>query len=208
MTRVKICGLTNLSDALAAAEAGADLLGFNFYPNSPRRIAPELCASIALRLRRDYPSLLLVGVFVNAPAEEIRARLEQCHLHLAQLHGDEPLSARRGLEGRAFKAFRGLPAQAEIRAWLRPEPPALLLDAFVPGAYGGSGQVADWTAAAGLARLYPLLLAGGLTPQNVEQAIAQAAPWGVDVASGVEASPGLKDHAKMRLFLSLAASAR
>lgn len=202
MTVVKICGLTTREDALAAIEAGADMLGFNFYPPSPRYIAPEDCARIVSALPK---SVTLVGVFVNAPVEQVAAILDFCGLHLAQLSGDEPPEILHALGERAFKALRPANRVALEKALLeyppRPAPPAFLIDAFVKNQYGGTGQAADWSLARLVARSVPILLAGGLTPENVAAAIQQVRPWGVDVASGVEATPGRKDHQKMRAFL-------
>lgn len=211
MTKIKICGITTLNDALAAAQLGADLLGFNFYPKSPRYIAPETCREITGILRSQYPRLLLIGVFVNMPAAEIRAILAACQLDLAQLHGDETPEMLAELGSRAFKAIR-LSASESVDESVSPFvsvsqsvsllPPALLVDAAVKGLYGGSGVTTDWAKAAALSQRIPLLLAGGLTPENVAQAIAQVRPWGVDTASGVESSPGVKDAARMWDFVA------
>lgn len=201
MMQVKICGLTNLDDALAALEAGANLLGFTFYARSPRAITPEACAAITPVLRQRSSAVHLVGLFVNEAPEHIRAIMTQCGLDLAQLHGDETVETVAALNGRAYKAFRGEGADHAAYAQVGPGQPAFLIDAYAPGHYGGTGQVADWNAARRLSARYPLLLAGGLTPENVADAIAQVKPWGVDVASGVEAAPGKKDHAKMRDFV-------
>jgi phosphoribosylanthranilate isomerase len=212
MTKIKICGITNLKDALAAVEAGADLLGFNFYLKSPRYIEPDVCQEITSVLRKNFPNLTLVGVFVNASVLEIRSILETCQLHLAQLHGDETPDMLAELGGLAFKAVR-LSADTSVHPFLSVDEsasplhsladrPVLLVDAAVKGLYGGSGVVADWSAAAELAKQIPLLLAGGLTPDNVGAAIRQVQPWGVDVASGVERSPGMKDAQKMRDFVA------
>ena len=204
--KIKICGITNLDDACAAIEAGADLLGFNFYSKSPRYIAPERAGKIAAEIRSGGPKPLLVGVFVNSPLEEVRSILEIAQIDLAQLHGDEPVIVLEQLHGRGFKALR--PAseeEAEIDAeWFAPHgpnAPVLLVDAYRKDQYGGTGQVADWSIATKLAQQYPILLAGGLTPENVAEAIKQVRPWGVDVASGVECAPGKKDVAKMKLFV-------
>ena len=204
--KVKICGITNIDDARAAIEAGADLLGFNFYPKSPRYIAPEKAGEIAVQIRPDGPRPLLVGVFVNSPLEEVRAIFEIARIDLAQLHGDEPVRMLEQLNGRGFKALRPMSeTEAEIDAeWFAPHgpnAPVLLIDAYRQEQYGGTGHTADWTIATSLAQQYPILLAGGLTPENVAEAVRQVRPWGVDVASGVEASPGKKDVAKMRLFV-------
>ncbi len=186
-----------MEDAIAAMEAGADLIGFNFYPKSPRYITVGRCRDI-MAVMRKYGHILCVGVFVNATAADVRATMDTCGLNLAQLHGDEPAEMVQSLDGRAFKAFRGIPES--VAGFAREEAPALLVDASVKGAYGGTGVTADWGAAAELARHYPLLLAGGLTAENVGAAVQRVRPWGVDVASGVESSPGRKDPVKMRAF--------
>lgn len=199
MTQIKICGIKTLPDALAAIEAGADYLGFNFYPGSVRFIEKAACVEITSVLKREHPHIKLVGVFVNASVEEIKDILQTCHLDLAQLHGDEPPETLSALNGKAFKAFRGIPESVD--GFARSEPPAFLLDSSVKGVYGGSGVTADWTAAAELAKKYPLLLAGGLTPENVAEAVCRVQPWGVDAASGVESAPGKKDAEKMIQFV-------
>jgi phosphoribosylanthranilate isomerase len=198
MTKIKICGIKTLTDALAAMEAGADLIGFNFYPKSPRYISVGRCRHIMSVMRR-YGHITYVGVFVNMSVEEIRATLETCGLSLAQLHGDETSHMMQSLNGSAFKAFRGIPENLD--GFARHDAPALLIDASVKGAYGGTGVTADWKSAAELAKKYPLLLAGGLTPENVADAVREVRPWGVDVASGVESAPGEKDAAKMKAFV-------
>ncbi len=214
---IKICGLTSLDDARAALDAGADLLGFTFYPPSPRSITPERCAEIVQALRGDataasdrrgnahkdrpYGEPRLVGLFVNMPTDDVAAVLERCGLDLAQLHGDEGPDVLRVLGGRAYKAFRGNGQDHSTFAAAGPGAPAFLVDAVVAGKFGGTGKTGDWEGAATLAREYPLLLAGGLTPDNVADAIARVKPWGVDVASGVEATPGRKDHAKVKAFI-------
>lgn len=199
MTQIKICGIKTLPDALAAIEAGADYLGFNFYTGSVRFIEKTACAEITSVLKREYPQIKLVGVFVNSPVEEIKDILQTCSLDLAQLHGDEPPEMLSALNGKAFKAFRGIPQSVD--GFARIDPPAFLLDSSVKGIYGGSGVTADWTAAAELAKKYPLLLAGGLTPENVAEAVRRVQPWGVDAASGVESALGEKDAGKMVEFV-------
>ena len=197
MTYIKICGIKTLSDARAAIEAGADYLGFNFYPKSARYVERETCAQITSVLKKEHPNIKLVGVFVNSSVEEIKSILETCSLNLVQLHGDESPEIFSKLTPRAFKAFRG-----EIdKQMVSDRAPAFLLDAAVKGQYGGSGVIADWSSAAELAKRYPLLLAGGLTPENVADAVRQVKPWGVDVASGVESNPGQKDAAKLSAFV-------
>lgn len=206
MTKIKICGIKTVEDALAAMEAGADLIGFNFYPKSVRYIDVGICRDIMFVMRR-YGHVQYVGVFVNAPVEQIVATMDTCGLALAQLHGDETLEMLNALEGKAFKAFRlSADLQTDSRiitdfANLRGTAPSLLVDAAVKGVYGGSGVTADWSAAAALAKKYPLLLAGGLTPENVADAVRQVKPWGVDVASGVESEQGKKDAEKMSAFV-------
>jgi phosphoribosylanthranilate isomerase len=198
MTKIKICGIKTIDDALAAMDAGADLIGFNFYPKSPRYIDVGQCRDI-MSVMRKYGHITFVGVFVNAPVAEIRATIETAALTLAQLHGDETSELMQSLNGKAFKAFRGVPQS--INGFARNDAPALLVDASVKGSYGGTGQTTDWAAAAELAMQYPLLLAGGLTPENVAEAVQRVCPWGVDVASGVESAPGKKDLAKMKAFV-------
>ncbi len=206
--KVKICGIKTLEDALAAVEAGADMLGYNFYPQSKRYIQPAACTAIQHALQAKGMRPTAVGVFVNSSPAEITAILHACWLDAAQLAGDETTATLAALGERAFKAIRPASlASAEQTAAalpLRSEPPAFLLDAFHPGEYGGTGQTGDWTLAARLAQAHPLLLAGGLNPNNVREAIARVQPWGVDVASGVERAPGVKDPALIREFISQA----
>lgn len=199
MTKIKICGIKTLPDALAAIEAGADYLGFNFYPRSARFIEKAACAEITSVLKREHPQIKLVGVFVNSSVEEITDILQTCALDLAQLHGDETPEMLSALNGKAFKAFRGIPERVD--GFARSAVPAFLLDASVKGVYGGSGVTTDWEGAAELAKRYPLLLAGGLTPENAAEAVSRVKPWGVDVASGVESAPGRKDAGRIRAFV-------
>lgn len=202
---VKICGITHLEDGLAALQAGAGLLGFNFHQPSPRCLAAEDCARLVAALRASGYGFQAVGIFVNQGPDEIEALLERCGLDLAQLSGDEPPTTLAALGERSLKALR--PADVSAlnhglkRYPPRPSDPAYLIDSYRPGEYGGMGQIADWSLASGLAERYPILLAGGLTPANVAQAIRQVRPWGVDVASGVESSPGHKDPAKIAAFI-------
>jgi len=215
MTHVKICGTANLDDAIVATDAGADLLGFILYPKSPRYVAPETIAAIVRGLRAHIARVpILVGVFVNAAPDEILATLTATGLNLAQLHGDEPASVFAALHGRAFKALRPATrdqslAEGDLYGTLGVTAgPQLLLDAYDPRAYGGTGHKADWDAAAAVAQRFDrMLLAGGLTPENVAAAISAVQPWGVDVASGVERAPGRKDHDAVRRFIAAAKSA-
>jgi len=207
---IKICGLTQLDDALAAVEAGADYLGFNFYARSPRYLTPEACARLCAELARRNLRVTTAGIFVNQPPAEVASVLDYCGLNLAQLAGDEPPEHLTLLWGRAFKAVRDAAAAAADLAALAqfsPGWPAFLLDAAAPGAYGGTGQVGDWPSAAKLAARYPIFLAGGLNPANVAAAIEAVRPWGVDVASGVERAPGQKDQAKIKAFVQAARAA-
>jgi len=216
MTKIKFCGIKTLQDALAAIDTGADYLGFNFYPKSVRFIEKKTCAEITSVLKREHPQIKLVGVFVNSSVDEVKNILDTCSLDLVQLHGDETPEMLNAFNGKAFKAIR-LSAQfvetsihpllsaQSVDKSVHPFPsvgnPAFLVDAAVKGVYGGSGVTADWSAAAELAKEYPLLLAGGLTPENVADAVRQVKPWGVDVASGVESAAGEKDSAKMSAFV-------
>jgi phosphoribosylanthranilate isomerase len=205
MTKIKICGIKTITDALAAMDAGADLIGFNFYPKSPRYISVGQCRDIMSVMRR-YGHIMYVGVFVNASVETICATMETCGLSLAQLHGDETPEILNALDGKGFKAFRGIPEN--IIGLERQKAPAFLVDASVKGLYGGSGVTADWISAAELAKRYPILLAGGLTPENVADAVRQVQPWGVDVASGVESAPGVKDQQKISAFINAVRSVK
>lgn len=222
--RVKVCGITNFADARAAIEAGADFLGFILYPKSPRYIAPEQIKDLGLEIRdwvkqapiSNLQSRLpkLVGVFVNEPAGRVGEVLDFAGLDYAQLHGDETTEMLAQLAGRAFKAIGPPDAESAQSAADRFAPggldngPQLLIDAYAPIQHGGTGKKADWNAAAAVARRYPrLLLAGGLTPANVAQAIRAVRPWAVDVSSGVEASPGRKDHDAVRAFVHTAKTA-
>ena len=191
---VKICGITNADDALAAAAAGATALGFNFYPPSPRYIQPEEAARIIERLPRE---IWKVGVFVNASLEEI-ARIQQiAALDVAQLHGDEPPDQLPpGI--RVWKAFRANAAKLEA---YRAE--AFLLDT-PSDVYGGTGRTFDWSMAAGTGR--KIILAGGLDEDNVVEAIRLVRPWGVDDCSRLESAPGRKDHARTARFIQAALS--
>lgn len=199
MTKIKICGIKTVDDALAAIDSGADYLGFNFYPKSVRFIEKQACAETISVLKKKYPHIKLVGVFVNSSIEEVKAVMQTCSFDLAQLHGDETPEVFAQLAPYAFRVFRGIPAI--INGFARRDAPAFLIDAAVKGVYGGSGVAADWNGAAELAKKYPLLLAGGLTPENVAEAVSRVRPWGVDVASGVESAPGEKDAGKMLEFI-------
>lgn len=230
MVKVKICGLTSLEDAVAATEAGADLLGFICWPRSPRFVQPDAIRSIVRGVRRyaqatapniPQPTIVqaprvprFVGVFVNSPSGDVRRTLDLCGLDYAQLHGDEPVDDLLDIGGRGYKALRPTTAQRALTdaalfgPLVRHRGPSLLVDSYDPATYGGTGQRSDWDLAAKLAKETPhLLLAGGLTPDNVADAVRAVRPWGVDVASGVESSPGRKDHAAVTTFIQKAKAA-
>ena len=211
---IKICGIRTLEDALVAIDAGADMLGFNFYTPSPRYIAPENCAELIASLKSQVASLsapdsrlTTVGIFVNENPQRVQEIIETCHLDLAQLAGDESSEDLAQLDGKAFKAVRPksiAEAGDALKKFGRKKAPALLVDSHVKGAYGGTGETGDWALVRHLSEQAPILLAGGLTPENVAAAIQTVNPWGVDVASGVESSPGIKDPSKISAFISAA----
>jgi phosphoribosylanthranilate isomerase len=199
--KVKICGITNEQDARVAVEAGADALGFIMYRKSPRFVE----AAVAKRIIDGLPPFVAaVGVFVNEEAAAVRRLMDECGLTMAQLHGDESAAYCEGLGRPSMKALRlkdrgTFLALAEFQG--RANVRAFVVDAFSDQAYGGTGQTVDWTLAAEAARASRILLAGGLTPDNVAEAIRQVRPYGVDVSSGVEVRPGQKDHAKVQAFI-------
>jgi phosphoribosylanthranilate isomerase len=220
MTRVKICGLTTFDDALASARAGADMLGFNFYKKSPRYIRPEDAQPICDKLREQLGGVcpVLVGVFANEVVGVISAITRKVGLNCAQLSGDESDAMLAELRGIAFKAIRPLNlAQAlEDVTYYRPHfPPnerfpSLLLDAYHPQLYGGTGEQASVEVALAVKEQTPrLMLAGGLTPENVAERVQAVQPWGVDVASGVELpeQPGKKEIGKVEAFIAAVRSA-
>lgn len=203
-TFVKICGITSVEDGVAAAEAGADALGFMFYPGSKRHVPPALAGEI---IRELPPFVARVGVFVNAPRDEIDRAVQEAGLDWVQLHGEESREFAWELAPRVVKAFRV--KNADSLAALEAYPAqAYLLDSFVEGQHGGTGARFNWDLALE-ARRYgkPILLAGGLTPENVAMAVARARPFGLDVSSGVESAPGVKDPDKMARFVAAAREA-
>jgi len=198
MTRVKICGITNPQDALTAVEAGADALGFVFFKESPRHIFPEEAASIISLLP---PFVQAVGLFVNEDTETVNQISRLCRLGLVQLHGDETPDYCSRIEARIMKAFR-------VRSLTCLDPitgyrlPGCLLDTYSPSFYGGTGTSFNWDIAReAVQRGHRIVLAGGLTPDNVAEAIRQVRPYAVDVSSGVESTPGNKDADKVRQFI-------
>lgn len=197
MVRVKICGITTVEDARVAVEAGADALGFVFYEKSPRFVNPLKAVAI---IRELPPFVQTVGLFVNEETEKINWTADFCGLDLVQLHGDEEPRDGEELKRRVIKALR-VKDEASLSgrdAW---SVSALLLDAWVSGAYGGTGESFNWELAATVARQRPVILAGGLTPENVAEAVSIVHPYAVDVSSGVEAAPGKKDPDKVREFI-------
>ena len=202
--KVKICGITNAKDAREAVAAGADLLGLNFCPESPRCLTFAQATTVA---REIPPHVVRVGIFVNAPEELVARATEACGLGLLQFHGDETPEYCRQFGIMSMKAFRVRDASS-LKELGRYPTDAWLLDAWSPAARGGTGEKFNWDFAREAARFgKPIFLAGGLTPDNVAQAIRQAAPYAVDVSSGVEASPGKKDSAKVGAFIRAAKEA-
>ena len=196
-TRVKICGITNHADACAAVAAGADALGFVFYEQSPRYVAPEQVARIVEALP---PFVTTVGLFVNSPVARIREIMTLTRLNLVQLHGDESAQDCIIAPFRVMKALRVRDAASLQGAEDYPVA-ALLLDAWSDDAYGGTGHSFDWELVRQLGSRQPLVLAGGLNPANVATAIQTVRPYAVDVSSGVEESPGRKDVQKINEFI-------
>lgn len=197
LVRVKICGLTRPEDAWAAARLGADAVGFNFWPGSTRYVPPEVARAMVDRLP---PFVAPVGVFVNQTEEEIRTAAAASGVRVLQLHGDEgpDLCARMPLP--VVKAIRVESARS-LDALGAYQVAAFLLDA-PSGGFGGSGSTFDWSLLEGVAELGPVVLAGGLTPENVAAAVRAVRPYAVDVASGVESAPGAKDVARMARFIA------
>jgi phosphoribosylanthranilate isomerase len=195
--RVKICGLTRLEDAERAILLGADALGFVFWPNSPRAITPERAAAI---LRALPPFPVRVGVFVNASVDDVARVLERADLQVVQLHGDERADDYRPL-GRPLIKSVALD-EDEPAAGLIPPDVVPLVDAADRARRGGTGRTADWARAARLARTRRIVLAGGLTAHNVAEAVGAVQPWGIDVSSGVEREPGIKDADRLRAFFA------
>jgi phosphoribosylanthranilate isomerase len=197
---VKICGITNGPDARAACEAGANLLGFNFYEKSPRHIT----SSDASKIRSQLPQAVeAVGIFVNAPPAAVASLSSSLRLNAAQLHGDEspPTVAEVARTIRVLKAFRVDPDFSLAALDEYPDAYAFLFDAAHAGQYGGTGRATDWALARRAALSRRIILAGGLKVENVAAAIRLVRPFAVDVASGVESKPGKKDHGRLREFI-------
>ena len=207
MVKVKICGITNWTDARLAADVGADALGFNFYKPSPRYISPEDARRIVGRLPRRVQA---VGVFVNAPPAAVLRIARDADLEILQLHGEESPAAVRGLADfyPVIKVFR-------VRRGFRPgrlaryaAAGAFLLDGFAANRRGGTGKTFEWSVARQAKRYGAIILAGGLGPANVEQAIREVRPFAIDVCSGVESQPGEKDPARLRELMHAVEMAR
>jgi phosphoribosylanthranilate isomerase len=200
-TRVKICGITNLADARVAVEAGADAIGFVFYEKSPRLVSLKTAAEISKQLP---PFVMRVGVFVNAPEDFVLRAIGECNLTMLQFHGDEPPEFCTQFGLISMKAFRIRDAESlkKIPDYLTD---AYLLDAFSSTTLGGTGEKFNWDLAVAAQKFgKPIFLAGGLTPENVAEAVKKVQPFGVDVSSGVEISSERKDHAKVKAFIKAA----
>jgi len=198
-TRVKICGITRLADARVAVRAGADLLGFVFYPKSPRYILPEKASSIIRKVPRGVKK---VGVFVNATAPEVKAIAAACRLDYLQFHGEETPAFLRRFKGyKLIKAVRVKNALS-LRRLSRYPADFFLFDAFHKEAFGGTGKVFDWGLLDKLDKVHkPFFISGGLTPNNVGELLGRIRPYGIDVSSGVELCPGRKSRRLIRLFM-------
>ncbi len=199
---VKICGITRVEDALLAAELGATAVGFVLWPGSPRAIDPFRARTIA---RHVPPLVSVVGVFVDQPVEYVRHVARLVPLDAVQLHGRESAEYCRETGRRVIKAINGTGAgHSDLDRW--PRDVVLLVDACDPVRRGGTGRLVDWPCAAGIARSRPTILAGGLCADNIGAAVKVVRPYGVDVSSGVEATPGIKDPGRLRDFFAALAS--
>jgi len=195
---IKICGLKTVPEAVAAAEAGADMIGLNFYEPSPRYVDEETAKKICAALPRG---VMKVGVFVNKSVDQILDTAQFCGLHAVQIHGDFPAKDPRALAPlKVIRAFN-ISTKADLKRLSGVSADFLLIDAPVKGMHGGTGQKCDWKLASHAMAYGKVLLAGGLRPENVREAIRQASPAGVDVASGVETAPGVKSIALIRNFI-------
>ncbi len=201
---VKVCGLTRTEDAVLAAELGATALGFVLWPDSPRAIDPFRARTIARHLP---PLVSVVGVFVDQPLAFVKRVSELVPLDAVQLHGAESADYCQGTGKRVIKAMSASRATLDD-LYALPREVVVLLDACDPARPGGTGQVIDWTIAADVARRRPTILAGGLRADNVAEAVRQVRPFGIDVSSGVEARPGIKDPARLREFFDAVREAR
>jgi phosphoribosylanthranilate isomerase len=204
MVKVKICGITNIDDAMAAVDFGADALGFVFFKKSPRYVLPEEAAAI---IRELPPFIQTIGVFANEPRENIEAVIATSQIDLVQLHGDEPPAmcrlTRRVVKGIRIKSLDSLAPLGRYAPYVS----AFLLDAYTPDKLGGTGMIFNWDIAVEAKQFGRIILAGGLTPDNVSKAVKYVKPYGVDISSGVELAKGKKDHEKMKLFIERAKGA-
>ena len=203
--QVKICGVTNVADAALAVQCGADLIGLNFYPPSPRCISLQS----ALEIRAVIPpEVWCVGVFVNAERAQVASLVERLGLHAVQFHGDETAADLQEWACPVIKALR-VRADEPLPDWEQYTADYLLLDTHKSGRYGGTGEIFAWQRATALPRACRnrLIVAGGLTPENVAAAVRAVRPWAVDVAGGVESTPGRKDPEKVRAFITNAKTA-
>jgi phosphoribosylanthranilate isomerase len=197
MTQVKICGITSIADAHVAVEAGADMIGVNFYPPSPRYVTPAQAQAIVASLPAGVTA---VGVFVNASLETLTQVAQASGIHMVQLHGNESPALCQQIPWRVVKTFR-FTAQVQPEMMRQYSVEAFLIEGFHADVYGGGGARADWQRVALLHHYGRIMLAGGLTPENVHEAIRVVRPYAVDVCSGVEATPGTKDWDKVRAFV-------
>jgi phosphoribosylanthranilate isomerase len=197
MIRVKICGITNLEDAMAAAELGADAVGFVLYPRSPRCVKPSL---VKMMISQIPPYVTTVGVFANQDEKEILDIVGECGFDLVQLQGDEPPEFCRRLGSRVVKAIR-VKDHNSIKPMASYSVRAFVLDTYRENQFGGTGEQFDWTLALEARQYGRIILAGGLTPENVGEAVEKVKPYGVDVSSGVEVRMGKKDHFKIEKFI-------
>ena len=205
MTAIKICGITNREDACLAAASGADALGFIFHPPSPRYVTPETVKKIIKEL--PHP-IITVGVFVNMASEEVKRIMTLCGLDMVQLHGAEsPAFCAQFPRAQVIKAL-ALRKEADLAQLHEYPVKAMLVDAFAPQRHGGTGEKADWALAAKVKEHHPLILAGGLSLANIQEAIKAIAPDAVDINSGVESAPGRKDHTKVKEIIELVHSLR
>lgn len=201
--KVKICGITNPADGIAAAEAGADMIGLMFYDKSPRNISVATAKQVAQAVP---PFVMKVGVFVNPDEDFVMRAIGECGLSLLQFHGDEPPEFCTQFGLMSMKAFRIRDAVSLDELPKYPTD-AYLLDAYSPEARGGTGEKFNWNLAVEAQKFgKPIFLAGGLTPENVAEAVQKVQPFAVDVSSGVESAPGKKDHKKVRAFIAAAKS--
>jgi len=213
MTLVKICGIREAEHALVAIEAGADMLGLNFYPPSPRNVSIEEARAVRDAVRRADPNghVRLVGLFVNESPAHMNAVAAELGLDIIQLSGDEPGVTIAALDRPAIASMRidssgKSDEEGRFRELSAAAPLAIMVDAHVPGMYGGTGTVADWFVATDFARRYPVVLAGGLRPDTAAEAVRRVKPFAIDVSSGVE-TDGVKDSTKIRAFIAAAKAA-